>query len=275
MPSHCESTLPTGRPYLSPLERRYLWLLVQGHTVGEAQKLLGIGRTPTLGMRVRDKLNASTTAQATYRAAVLHLLGPDPECGTMTGYRRHKGRHEDPCEACRREFTEFVDRTGGLTPHRCPQLKDPETYLLRALAAGANYKSLAQKWKISTRTLDKVRASLYRKLDVTHYPVKVRRQAAVDAGRRLGLLSPDPLGPPPPPPPPAEPTPLTDLEVRTLALVADGTSLSRAGRKLGIPGSSVGSRLARIYVKLDVAHHGHGQCRDAAVKEARRRGYSV
>jgi DNA-binding CsgD family transcriptional regulator len=274
MPNDSPHTPLPERPYLSPLERRYLWLLTQGHTVGEAQKILGVGRTPTLGMRVRDKLGAATTAHATYKAAVLQLVGPDPECGTMTGYRRHKGRQEDVCEACRREFTEFVDRTGGLSAHRRPQLTDPELYLLRAFDAGANYKALAHRWRISTRTLDKIRASLYRKLDVLHHPMKVRRQAALEVGQRMGYLRPDPLGPPPPPPP-AEPSPLTELEVRTLATVADGTSLSQAGRKLGIPASSVGSRLARIYIKLDVAHHGRGLCREAAVTEARRRGYEV
>ena len=274
MPSDSMSTPLPERPYLSPLERRYLWLLTQGHTPIQIQEILGIGRMPSLGMRVRAKLDSVTTAQATYQAAVLGLVGPDPDCGTMTGYRRHKALHEDACYACRQEFIHFTERTGGLTAHRRPQLTKPELHLLRSLDAGVNYKVIAARWKITTRTLDKVRASLYRKLDVTHRPVKVRRQAAVDEGRRMGFLRPDPLDPPPPPPP-AEPTPLTDMEVGTLALLADGRSLSQAGAALGIPAPSVASRLARIYIKLDVTHLDRGERRPAAVAEARRRGYEV
>lgn len=261
-------------PYFTPAERRYLWLLSQGHTTAETQRAMGINRTPTLGTRLREKLEARTTAHALFKAGDLGLVGPHELCGTMPGYRRHHGRHEDACRACRRALADFTERTGGMHPFRRASLTEPELRLLRAFDAGRSVKGLARQWGCSTRTLDTVRSGLYTKLDVRHLPDKARRAAALDEGRRQGFLRPDAFSAPEGPKRRAEKQ-LTALEVRTLGAVSGGRSLSQAGRILGVPGPSVSSRLARIYAKLDVLHHAHGERREAALKEARNRGYHV
>jgi DNA-binding CsgD family transcriptional regulator len=273
MPSDNETT-PDDPVFFTPSERRYLWLLSQGHTTAETQRLMGINRNPTLGTRIREKLGTLTTAQALFLAGERGLIGPRLECGTPQGYRHHKALGEDPCRACRREFSEYCER------HSTPvlaqvTLTEAEMRLLRALDAGRRWKQIATNWQCSTRTLDTVRASLYRKLDVAHLPWRLRKEAALQEGRRLGYLMPDSFLAP-------ErrsrwyTTDLTDLQVRTLVAVSEGRSLSQAGQLLGgIPGSSVSSRLAIIYRKLDVLAYGHGERREAALKEARNRGYPV
>jgi DNA-binding CsgD family transcriptional regulator len=154
-------------------------------------------------------------------------------------------------------------------------LTEAELKLLRQFDSGRTFKQVLEIWGCSRRTLDGVRMSLYRKLDVTHLPQQSKQATAVEVGRRLGYLRPvaDPL--------PreivlkVEQPRLTELEVRTLGLLANGASLREAGEVLGIAGSAVSSKLARIYEKLDVLHHAHGERREAAVKEAQRQGYPV
>lgn len=265
----------TPRPFLAPAEHRYLWLLSQGHTPAEAQRAMGIGRNPTLGTRLREKLASTTTAQALFKAAQLGLVGPHELCGTMRGYRRHHGVHEEACYACRRALAEFTDRTGSPSPFRPAQLTEAELRLLKALDAGRPVKAIARNWGCTTRTLDPVRASLYRKLDVAHLPWLERRPTALEEGRRQGLLRKEKFTAPGRPRR-APVTRLTDLEVATLRAVTEGRSLSQAGQLLGgIPGSSVSSKLARVYKKLDVLHHAHGERREAAIKEARNQGYPL
>lgn len=265
----------THRPYLTPNEHRYLWLLSQGHTTAQTQRIMGINRNPTLGMHLREKLGAVTTAQALYFAALTGLVGPYELCGTMRGYRHHHGLHEEACGACRAALIEFTERTGGMSPFRPAQLTEPELRLLKALDAGRRIKVIAHNWGCTTRTLEPVRASLYRKLDVAHLPWRERRPAAIGEGRRQGLLKRERVTVPGKPR--REPvTKLTDLELRTLQAVTGGRSLSQAGKILGgIPGGSVSCRLARVYQKLGVLHHAHGERREAAIKEARNQGYPV
>jgi hypothetical protein len=61
---------------------------------------------------------------------------------------------------------------------------------------------------------------------------------------------------------------LTLLELKMLKAV-DGQSLSEAGEELGYPRQQLGSRLARIYVKLGVDHLPRDQRRLAAIAKAR------
>lgn len=278
MPMDSKSTPHRDRPHLTAREHRYLWLISQGHTPREAFRVMGTGSSPSVATRIKAKLSARTMEHAVFIACGLKLIGEHPNCGTLDGYREHYGRGDaEPCAACRREFTEYAERQKAPVLARVV-LTEPELRMLRAFDAGRTFKDVVRNWGRPSRTLDDVRTSLYRKLDVAHLPQQRKLAAALEAGRKLGYLrqvritSPDPVVPQFP----AEPTPLTELEVRTLAVLADGTSLSQAGRVLGgIPGSWVSSRLARIYAKLDVLHAGHGERRDAAVKEARRQGYPV
>lgn len=271
------SELPASAPvYLTRRERKYLWLMAQGYTPSEAKVILRISATPSLCTRVRDKLGATTMENAIYLACQRDLLGPHEECGTMQGYRAHRGRHEDACRACHREYLEYSERQGTSIVKKV-DLTEAEVRLLRAFDSGRTFKQVLIKWQCSPHTLRDLRASLYRKLDVAHLPQAARYPAALAEGRRLGYLIPDKVVNPLFKRNPRRwgTTDLTDLEVRTLAAVSGGASLSEAGKVLNIPGSSVSSRLARIYKKLGVLDHGHGLRREAALKEARSRGYAV
>lgn len=268
-----DSAAPCTR--LSGREHRYLWLMAQGHTPTEAGRLMGTTSTPALSTRVREKLGARTTAHAVWIAAQRELIGPYLDCGSLKGYQAHHGRHEDPCGACRRTFIDYTGRNG--VPTRKVPLTEAELRLLRCYDSGRSFKQVLQTWGCSRRTLDDVRTSLYRKLDVAHLPQQSKHHAAREEGRRRGYLRPYPvLGQPTSEPRKWGTTALTELELRTLSALADGTSLSQAGRILGgISGAAVSSRLARVYKKLDVLDRAHGERREAAVKEARSRGYAL
>lgn len=267
--------VPVTAAHLSGREHRYLWLMAQGHTPTEAGVILRTRSTPALSTRVREKLGALTTAHAVWIAAEQGLLGPRPDCGSLKGYQDHHARQEDPCAACRRVFTDYSERNG--VPTRKILLTEPELRLLRSYDMGRSFKDVLAAWGCARRTLDDVRTSLYRKLDVAHLPQQAKHYAALEEGRRRGYLRPCPvLSGPSPSGPRGGTTPLTTLELKTLAVLADGTSLREAGKLLGgIEGAAVSSRLARIYKKLGVLGFPHGQRRDAAVKEARGQGYSL
>lgn len=262
---------------LSPQEHRYLWYIAQGYTPSEAGPLMGVKRTPCISQRIREKFGARTTAQAVHLATLADLLGPYIECGSLRGYRAHGARHEDTCRACRRAFAEHIERSGSPIIPRPVPLTEPELRLLRAFDAGRTFKQVATNWDVTARTLRDVRASLYRKLGVAHLQQQARYYAALDEGRRLGYLKAEYTAPAPQLNPRRwGTTDLTDLEVRTLSVLATGVSLHEAGQILGgTPGPQVSSRLARIYKKLDVLAYGHGERREAAVKEARNRGYAL
>lgn len=263
--------------FLTTREHHYLWLMAQGYTPREAQTVLGTRCTPSLSTRVRDKLSAQTMEQAVYLACQLDLLGPNVECGSLRGYRLHRGRTEDACRACLRAFQEYCLRNDTVTIRRVV-LTEAETRLLRAFDSGRTPRQIARNWNVTEGAVARLRTSVYRKLDVAHLPQGHRMQAALEEGRRLGVLIPKAV---PNPVFKRNPrrwgtTDLTELETRTLAVLARGCSLAEAGRELGgIPGSSVSSRLAIIYRKMDVLDHGHGGRREAAIKEARNRGYPV
>lgn len=268
-----QTTVPT----LSRREHRFLWLTAHGYTASEAGQAMGTRSVFEVSTRVRHKLQARTLAQAVYRGLVLGVIGDYESCGLISGYRAHQVRKEPVCRACRRVFTEYMTATerAALIPQ--PPLAEPELRLLKALDAGRTFQQVAANWDLSRTQLERVRASLYRKLDVSHLPGPSRYQAALDEGRRRGLLAPRGL--------PREvkrrinkPRPnhgaLTDLQVRVLAATV-GRSLSEAGAELGFSAAHVSSHLARIYAKLDVLHHPHGERREAAIKAARERGHSL
>ena len=267
---------PTGVP-LSRREHEYLWLISQGHTFSQAFAIIGVSPQPSTVTRIKGKLGAHTMEHAVFLAVTLDLIGAQPRCGTLDGYRDHYGRlgDRDPCRACRRAFTEYAERQEAPVLKAVP-LTEPELRMLRAFDSGRTFKQILANWGCSRRTLDDVRINLYRKLDVAHLPQQSKQTAALEAGRRLGYLRPAPL---PAPeliePVPVQPRPLTELEVKTLAVLAGGASLREAGVELGIAGAAVSSKLARIYRKLGVLHHVHGERREAAVKEARNQGYPV
>lgn len=260
---------------LSHREHQYLWLVSQGHTPRQAFQVMGTGSAPSVATRIKKKLNARTMEHAIFIGAMSDLIGPFMHCGTLDGYREHQGRGDtDPCRACRRAFTEYAERQQ--TPVlRKVILTEPELKLLRQFDSGRNFKAVLGIWGCSRRTLDGVRMSLYRKLDVTHLPQQSKQATAVEIGRRLGYLRPEPNPLPQEIVIKVEQPRLTELEVRTLGLLASGASLREAGEVLGIAGSAVSSKLARIYEKLDVLHHAHGTRREAAVNIARAQGYPV
>lgn len=274
MPAELEIK-PTSFP-LTAREHEYLWLISQGHTPKQAFVLMGCGQSPSTAMRIKRKLGAHTMEHAVFLAVSRDLIGEHPRCGTLDGYREHYRRGDkDPCRACRRAFSEYADRQEAPVL-KAVTLTEPELRMLKAFASGRTFKQILANWGCSRRTLDGVRMSLYRKLDVTHLPQQSKQSTAVDVGRRLGYLRPVRM---PVPEPvltlPGQTRPLTELEVKTLGVLAEGASLREAGAELGIPGSSVSSKLARIYSKLGVLHHPHGERREAAVKEARNQGYPV
>lgn len=258
---------------LSPAQRKYMWLRATGHDESSARRIMGATNTYMISQRAQKKLGAHTLVHAVFIACQLDMFGPREECGTMPGVRTHQDRGEDLCRACRRMNIEYTEAEDRCVYEPVPDLTAPELRLLGYLDDGLSVDQIVVKWGRTTAAVTHVRRTLYRKLGVHTMPFQQRRDHALDVARRFRLLT--------PPEPVIAPVPgrngtppLTDLEVRTLAVLASGRSLSQAGKVLGgIAGAAVSARLARIYEKLDVLHYGHGDRRDAAITEARARGY--
>lgn len=277
MPAEPE-TKPSWTP-LSPREHTFLWLIANGHTSAEAGEILKTRAVYEISTRLRTKLNVRTLAHAAYRAGELDIIGPHESCGTMAGYRAHQGRHDEPCRACCRVFAAYCERNATTTARpRRPDLNAAELRLLRAFDSGRTFKQVCANWDLSPHYLARVRTSLYRKLDVAHLAQGARYQAALAEGRRYGLLHPRRVRPlvvkASRNPRRWGTTDLTPLQVKVLAATVN-SSLTEAGRALGIPSPQVSSHLARIYRKLDVLHLPREQRRAAAIETARSRGYSV
>lgn len=267
----------TPQPYLTPRERKYLWYIAQGLTPREAFPLMGCKSSPSVNTRVCQKLGARRIEQAIFKACMLDMLGPYIDCGTAAGYKAHHGRHEDACRACRRWYIGFTERTGVVTAVRPAALTADELRLLRSYDAGLTFAQTLRRWGCSRAKLTYIRTNLYRKLDVAHLPQGSKVQAALETARSQGLLRMGPAVKVARNPRRWGTTDLTELEQKTLAVLATGASLAEAGRELGgITGPAVSSRLAIIYRKLDVLHvpRGHER-REAAVKEAHNRGYAL
>lgn len=262
---------------LTAREHRYLWLIAQGNTPREAFVAMGLKSSPSIDTRIRHKLKARRIEHAIFIASQLDLIGPREECGTVHGYRRHHGMHEEPCRACRKWYIGYTERMGGpVTVLRAPKLNDAEMALLRAFYSGRTYQDVLKESRVSARTLQDVRTSLYRKLDVSHLAPNARKHCAVEEAQRRGILPPLVILPAPRRRPKPSVTRLTELEASILKLLAEGRSLSEVGREFGQPGSSMSSRMAIVYRKLDVLHIPRGlERREAAIKVARERGYDV
>jgi DNA-binding CsgD family transcriptional regulator len=249
--------------------------MAQGYTPREAGKIMGTLATPSLSTRLRNKLGASTTAHAVFLACQWNLIGPREECGRLSGLHKHRDSREDLCNACRVFYADYTERTNTPLLRQEP-LSRAEVQLLRAYDAGRTFNQILENWGCSRRTLDDVRTNLYRKLDVGHLPQSIKYHAALDEGRMRGYLRPvRPERPPNLNPRRWGTTDLTELEQRTLSALTGGNSLAQAGLILGIPGSAVSARLARIYKKLGVLDQPHGHRREAAFAEAKQRGYGL
>lgn len=263
---------------LSPAQRKYLWLRATGLDEQAAQEAMGATNTYMISKRMQQKLGADTLPHAVYIACQTDLIGPREHCGTMDGIRDHQGRGEDLCRACLRLNIEYTEAENKGRYDTAPVLTDAERRLLDFLDSELTTEQIIVKWGRTRAAVMHVRRRLYRKLGVADIVFPLRRAKAVEAAARYGLIITKDT-------PPdvlerltrrAEVPKLTDLEVRTLAVLADGTSLTKAAPILGVPASTyITSRLGNIYRKLDVAHLPRGEKRAAAVARARDLGYDV
>lgn len=262
-------------PPLTPREHQFLWLMSQGFTPSKAAPELGISPhlTRCLGTRVRAKMGAATNAHAVALAYRADMLGEYLECGSERGYRTHLARNEDAseCRACRRAHAEYVERNEGMPRHfKQIAFTEAELRLLRSMDSGRSQHEMAKVWGVSRKRVEALATQVFKKLDVSHIPQQARRRSALDEARRRGLLRPVPgrTAPAVPVQSRRRATALTPLEAKMLRAV-DGQSLSEAGEELGYPRAQLASRLARIYVKLEVDHLPRDQRRLAALAKAR------
>lgn len=265
--------MPANQP-LSTYQRRVLWHLSQGLTVSETARTIGTPRQSVTDSSAlaRRKLGASTNIQAVLLAYLAGEIGTHLDCGARRSYVRHLGRDEDPCPACKRANTAWIEAQSR--PVSPPEpLTEAEVRLLRALHVGRTHLQLQQLWGVSRSVLHRAISELYRKLRVDGEVREIRRERAIAAGLELGYLHRDV-----PPaaqvrlPPSARP--LTEREQETLRAV-NGRSLTEASAVLGIPSTSVSSRLHLIYTKIGVHHLPRRDKRATALDLARQQGYRV
>lgn len=272
--------MPNDLPQLTPAQRRYLWLRATGSTDGEARQIMKTGpHAYSIATHMKEHMGAKTIEHAVFLACQLDMIGEREECGTMPGIRRHQNAREDLCRACRRLNAEYAEAENKGYYDRPPVLSAVERQLLDLLESNLTRIEINTKLNRTEYAMKAHRTSLYRKLGVNNGSHATRRVRAVHRAREFGLLAADCL--------PdiflerrAEPVreipKLTDLEVRTLAVLADGTSLTKAAKILNLPAStSITGRLANIYRKLDVVHLPRTEKRAAAVAKARDLGYAV
>lgn len=263
---------------LSPVQRRYLWLRAHGSSEAEAREVLGVYDTYKISAEVRRKLGAPDLVNAVYTAMTEDMIGPREVCGTMAGIKRHQDGREDLCRACLKLNVRYADAEQSGKYTRTPILTDREAEVVRLLPTDLTRTEIEAKLGRTRYAMNPIWTALYKKLGVTGYPHQVRRSAAVEAAIQYGFVeSPD--------------TPaviagrleaetvvpkLTELEIRTLAVLADGTSLTRAAVILNVRASTnITGRLANIYRKLGVEHVDRPVKRAAAVEAARAQGYPV
>jgi DNA-binding NarL/FixJ family response regulator len=264
-------------PTLSSYQRRVLWLLSQGNTVKEVAALLHTHPTSVTdsALSFRRKLHVRTNIQAVLRAYQLGLLGVREDCGTRASYLRHLNADEDACPACRTANVAWLFQQSQPAPVvREPQPLHPaQVKLIRALHGGRTHREIQFTWGVGRSRLHRTITDMYARLGVEHVPREQRREAALIAAREQGYIG--AVAPVLPPPViPALNRSLTPLEQATLAAV-NGRTLAEASEELGIPRSSVSSRLHAIYYKLGVSYLPRKDKRQAALEEARNRRYSV
>lgn len=257
---------------LNPRQRRILWFLSQGATTPEIAAVLGT--TPTAvkssAANFYHRLGVRNAAHAVAYALVNGIIGPYEDCGTAAAYHRHYDRDEPLCPACRlgnAQRLKSPEVSAGSVTLTTPQLR-----LLKAFDAGRTHEQLADAWGVSRSTVERLVTSVYISLGVQELPRQLRRTAALDRARRLRFLSPVP-------PPVAAPRPygsvrpLTPGETRVLTVMSRGISLTQGADVLGVPRSTVATRLTSAYRNLDVLHLPRLNRRREAIRIARAHGF--
>ena len=269
MPRDAESI-----PVLTRYQRRALWLLSQGHTPSSAAALLAVPRQSVTDAlyHARRKLGAKTNAQAVLVAYVRGVIGEHEDCGSRETYVRHRARDEDACPACLRANRAWIEQAPSAAPSRV-QLTDPQVRLIRAFHVGRTQRQIRMLWGLSRSQVERQVTALYAALGVAGEPREVRRERALEVALRQGYLSPDAPRKPCPALPPVA-SRLTPTELKVLAAV-DGRTLREAAALLGTERTTVSSHLNRAYTKLGVGHLPRREKREAALKAARDRGYSL
>lgn len=262
-------------PPLSPLQHHFLWLRATGHGTIESQQILGTSATFSISARIKVKLQANDLLHAVFIASQNDLIGPLKDCGTMRGVRHHRWAHEDLCRACLRANGEEIE-LGKVRSEHPPELSVNEREYLDLLAEGYTFPQIIVKTGRKGVALKETRASLYRKLRVSGVPKQQRRWRALEEARYMRMIGRrKPLKVNQPRRPHWGTTKLTDLELKTLAALTGGTSISEAGVKLGVAAGSVSSRIAIIYRKLGVNDLPRGEKRAEAIRRAEARGHDM
>lgn len=264
---------PDPKHLLSARQRRVLWLLSQGEGMEQVALTLRTHRTSVRDSAVsaRRKLSCRTTLQAVLRAYQLGVIGPWEDCGSRLAYVRHQDKDEDPCPACRIANRIWVAESAQ-PPAQPIRPTDAQVRLLRAFHAGRTYDDIMQAWDISRAKLHREVSDVYRRLGVSAVPRDERRAAALRVAQGMGLLR---RGPVTQTSPTSQTQPLSDLEVQTLRTLAEGHTIGKAAAVLGVPRTTVSSRLHIIYRKTGVLDvHPHNR-RRACFKAAREQGYPV
>jgi DNA-binding CsgD family transcriptional regulator len=259
-------------PYLTRFQRTVVWHLSQGLTPQQTATHMKVARCRVVDalVHVRRKLACRTTAQAVLQAYVRGCIGTRLDCGTRASYMRHLDAGQDACPACRWANQVWLKAQADF-PAPSPPLDEVQLRILRAFHCGRSKTDLLQVWGVSPAVLDRAITALYLNLGVSDAPRTERRERALDIAQERGLLPAE--GPGPVAPVRGAVTCLTEREREILSAAADGSSLARVGSRVGLPATSVSSRLTEIYRKLDVAHLPLRQKRSGALRVARERGY--
>lgn len=259
-------------PYLSRFQRTVVRHLMQGLTVKETAAEMKTARPCVVDSLViiRRKLDAATTAQAVLKAYVLGCTGPGIDCGTRHGYVRHLERNEDADPACRYANQLWLKAQDAPQPRVRP-LTEAQVRIIRAFHCGRSHADLMQAWGVSRNQLHRAVTDMYDRLGVKDVPREERRERALEAARERGLLRAE--RPSALPPVRGATVELTAREREILRAVDGSMPLSEAAPVLGMPVTSLSSRLTEIYRKLDVAHLPRKSKRASALRVARARGY--
>lgn len=262
-------------PYLTRFQRPVVWHLSQGLTPKQTAAEMKVARCRVVDalVHVRRKLSCRTTVQAVLQAYVLGCVGSRLDCGTRSSYLRHLDAGQDACPACRWANQLWLKAQADPAVSPPPPLDEVQLRVLMAFHCGRSKADLLQVWGVSPAVLDRAITALYRNLGVADAPRTERRERALDIAQERGLLSVD--GPGRAAPVRGSTACLTDREEEILRAAADGAPLAVVGVRVGLPATSVSSRLTEIYRKLDIAHLPMRQKRAASVPAARARGYKV
>lgn len=266
------TTVTPGTPQLNPRQARMLWLLSQGLLAPEIAREVGTTATGvrTSTANLYKRLGVRNAAQAVAYALINGIIGPYEDCGSLAAYRRHHDRDESTCQACRLGNAWRLDNpevSAGQVTLTTPQLR-----LLKAFDAGRTHAQIADAWKVSRPTVERLTTSLYLALRVHGLPRQLRRPAALDRARSLGFL-----GKKPPavaaPRPFGSVRPLAARERRVLEAMADGRTITQGAASLGLSRTSVATSLTWAYRSLDVLHVPRVHRRREAVRVAREHGF--